>query len=138
MTGKTVNRFFDKVIYSDNCWQWTAAKTDKRGYGYFWNGHRNVLSHRWSFEYFRHEIPRTLFVCHHCDNPSCVNPDHLFVGTNSDNMKDAGAKGRLPQQNGRNRNTLKTHCPKGHPYSGDNLYINPKGNRFCRTCRSKT
>lgn len=68
-----------------------------------------------------------MFVCHHCDNPRCVRLDHLFLGTPSDNVRDCVAKGRQ-------KNTKKTHCPQGHPYSSENTYYTRVGSRECRIC----
>jgi HNH endonuclease len=69
-----------------------------------------------------------IFVCHKCDNPRCVNPKHLFLGSNSDNVLDAVSKGLHWQ-------TRKTHCPKGHEYSKENTLIQGGGRRrVCRTC----
>ena len=82
-----------------------------------------------AWELARGPIPDGLFVLHHCDNRAWVNPDHLFLGTQGDNIRDCLAKGRHWKH-------AKTHCPKGHPYSGDNLIIVKKtGHRICRTCR---
>lgn len=67
------------------------------------------------------------FVIHLCDNPSCVRFDHLRVGTNAENMRDAVAKRRQHQ-------VVKTQCPHGHPYGGDNLYVTKAGGRQCKTC----
>lgn len=74
------------------------------------------------------EVPRGLDACHSCDNTYCVNPDHLFVGTRKDNMRDAQAKRRLVGYGKREV------CKAGHPLSGENLYVSPDGKRHCRIC----
>ena len=73
-------------------------------------------------------IAEGLFVCHHCDNPGCVNPTHLFLGTNQDNMQDCSRKGRT-----RNQFSSATHCTKGHPL-GDAYARTDKKGRNCRQC----
>lgn len=86
------------------CWLWQGAKAAVSGYGRITVGsrsdgtRRNVSTHRYSYEQYRGEIPDGMFVCHHCDNPSCVNPDHLFLGTPSDNMADKVTKGRQAKE----------------------------------------
>jgi hypothetical protein len=88
-------RFWAKVKKSEGCWEWTAA-TNGRGYGQFYVGNgRRTSPHRYSWElYNRKPVPEGLYVCHHCDNPRCVKPHHLFLGTAQDNTDDMVAKGR--------------------------------------------
>ena len=76
------------------CWLWTGSR-QPRGYGHFYPKlHVGLYAHRVSWELAFGPIPAGLHVLHHCDNPPCVRPEHLFVGTRSDNMKDMLAKGR--------------------------------------------
>jgi len=93
----TAERFWAKVDKRgpDECWPWTASVT-KWGYGRFRvHGRRGDKAHRFSWELHNGPVPPGLFVCHRCDNPPCVNPDHLFLGTPKDNTGDMVAKGRL-------------------------------------------
>ena len=82
-------------IDESGCWEWTSEKTEK-GYGRLRVNGKNVRAHRLSYQLFVGEIPKGLFVCHSCDNPGCVNPEHLFVGTCMDNIHDMIVKGRHP------------------------------------------
>lgn len=90
----TIKRFWLKVDKTKDCWEWTACK-DRGGYGIFgYSKHKNVKAHRMSWSLAHGDIPEGLLVCHHCDNPSCVRPNHLFLGTLKDNAYDMIRKGR--------------------------------------------
>jgi hypothetical protein len=90
-----VERFWEKVDRRgrDECWPWKAS-TCGLGYGHIDNGGRAVLSHRLAWRFANGPIPKGLLVCHHCDNPPCCNPAHLFLGTKVDNGLDMSRKGR--------------------------------------------
>jgi hypothetical protein len=128
--GTVAARFWKKVTKGEGCWLWTASTS--RGYGQISPGVAGsppLKAHRVSWEIANGPIPEGLFVCHRCDNPRCVRPDHLFLGSNADNAADMKAKCRA--NNGYSR---RTHCPKRHPYSGANLFTDRRGWRKCRTC----
>lgn len=87
-------RFKDKYTVSDNgCWEWTGA-LGSDGYGRLKVNNKMILSHRFSYELYKGEIINGLVVCHQCDNRKCVNPNHLWLGTQRDNMIDCVLKGR--------------------------------------------
>ena len=81
------------AVTKDGCWEWTGIKNN-HGYGRLTYTPNRYLTHRLYWQLFIGEIPQGLVVCHHCDNPPCMNPDHLFLGTLSDNQQDASRKGR--------------------------------------------
>lgn len=87
-------RFMNYVNKTETCWIWKGSK-NPTGYGATNKGSIKISAHRFSYELFKGEIIDGLFVCHSCDNPSCVNPDHLWLGNNKDNMKDMHDKGRI-------------------------------------------
>ncbi len=100
MLDKTAEKFWNKVDRrgDDECWEWTAGKTGA-GYGAFYYNRKQVLASRVAWELEHGPVPSgehygTTCVCHICDNPGCCNPNHLFLGTHSENMIDMYKKGR--------------------------------------------
>jgi hypothetical protein len=103
------------------CWKWTGAVTDK-GYGVTGENRKNMIASRASWIVNRGPIPDGQFVLHKCDNPPCTNPEHLFLGTKGDNLRDAIQKGRRMQKK------PSTVCVKGHE--------KPSGKR-CPVCQEE-
>lgn len=89
--------------------------------GKTWRGNRLVM------HILGYKLERSLHVLHKCDDPRCLNPEHLFIGTHSENMQDKIRKNR-------DHNKKKTHCKNGHLFSGDNLITRKNGARSCRIC----
>lgn len=129
-----VIRFWSKVpIGAEGCWEWKAGLSP-RGYGQFWDTGTNRGAHRYAYEQVIGPIPEGLFVCHRCDNPACVRPDHLFLGTQQDNMSDKQSKGRCgrpPTWGGAD------HCPRGHARTPENTVVRPNGYTACRVCKNE-
>lgn len=117
-------KMLDRIMPEPNsgCWLWVGG-CDRLGYGKFYSEKSMKCAHRVVYEYVRGPIPSGLELDHLCRVTCCVNPDHLEPVTHQENMK----RGFFSE-------TLKTHCPHGHPYNTDNTHINPKGHRVCRTC----
>ena len=96
--NNTIESLLNRVSKASNgCWIWTGSLT-AGSYGQTRYNGKLWRAHRLFYTLFKSEIPNKLMVCHHCDNPQCVNPDHLFLGTNQDNLSDMVRKGRARNQ----------------------------------------
>jgi hypothetical protein len=124
--------FWAKVRRSDGCWEWTGAR-HKHGYGKLSRSGRCYVAHRFAWEMTVGPIPGALQVCHRCDNRLCVRPDHLFLGTQKDNIADMLGKGRGSLPPGTLARRSQTHCSRGHEFTAANTRTY-RGARFCRAC----
>jgi hypothetical protein len=122
-------------IGAARCWDWQGSKNES-GYGVLWWDGRAQRAHRASYESFVDPIPEGMLVCHRCDNPACVRPDHLFLGTVADNTADKVAKGRQSRAGGMRPLNL-AYCPHGHEYTLENTKHNAKGSKICRACHNE-
>jgi hypothetical protein len=127
--GPAEERFWRRVDKTGGCWNWTGGRGD-HGYGSFTgDGGVAISAHRYSFQLHNGPIPDGLVICHCCDNPACVKPEHLFLGTQRDNVHDMIQKGRRVLGW-----AARTHCNNGHLYDEANTHIRPDGARRCRAC----
>lgn len=99
ITNRVVEVFHSRLVKGDGCWIMNG-KLDSRSRNRIYTPLGTMLAHRISYLMFHGEIPHGLEVCHSCDNPGCVNPNHLWLGTHTDNMRDMEQKGRGNQQKG--------------------------------------
>lgn len=121
-------RFFayiQPVAKWDACWIWVNSK-QVGGYGRFSVGKTLHLAHRWSYEFFRAEIPDGLNIDHLCSTPACVNPWHLEPVTQRVNLHRS--------RNHVGENARKTHCIRGHEFNEANTYLTREGRRHCKPC----
>lgn len=122
-------RFDDKVARSDECWIWTGFR-DKAGYGRIREGGRStpvLYAHRVSYERHVGRIPDGLVIDHLCRVRHCVNPAHMEVVSMGENARRGDSPNMILHRNGK--------CVRGHDQTGENVYISPKGKKYCIPCR---
>ena len=114
-------------VNENGCRVWTG-NVNALGYGQTSAFSRLVMVHRFAYEiHYDMKIHPKLVVCHSCDNPACCNVEHLWIGTEKQNMRDAADKGRWKKRQG-------THCKHGHEYTPENTRIRMQRGRPCRVC----
>ena len=128
-TWSPYDRLWAQVTFGPKCWTFNGVKSGK-GYGRVSVKRKFVAAHRLVVEQETGLDLTGKVVMHICDNPSCVRPDHLRVGTHRDNVRDMFQKGRQ-----RSPNAEKTHCPQGHAYDEKNTMVLRQGFRRCRECQ---
>jgi hypothetical protein len=141
------SEFWSRVLQTDkHCWLWQGSSAGSRRnnrYGNLLFEGKIQKAHRVAWQIIWGAIPVGAYVLHHCDTPLCVRPDHLFLGSLSDNSLDCYAKGRSSLPNARQirvvRQKAQELCKRGHLLSGRNLYLRPdRHGRVCKTCRRAT
>jgi HNH endonuclease len=124
-------RFWRLVHKGEGCWEWIGGRM-WNGYGRFvldQEAGKNTRAHRFAWELANGPVPAGRVVCHSCDNRACVRLDHLWLGTQADNLRDMREKGRgySPPK--------RATCVAGHELTPENTYVRPNRERACRECR---
>ena len=124
-------RFWEKVEKTKTCWFWNAYKNE-HGYGHFSIGKKKFKAPRMAWELTSGKIPHGLWVLHHCDNPPCVNPTHLFLGTRKDNNSDMKQKGRQArgERNGSAKLNERTVREMRRVYAEGNISLKKLATQF--------
>jgi hypothetical protein len=124
-------RLWSRVVKTDGCWLWQGS-VGSHGYGMVTYYGTQTTAHRVAYILTHGDIPPEMVVCHSCDVRRCVNPAHLWLGTQKANVRDAMGKGRnvLPP------NVGMTHCSQGHEFTPANTYTYIRRGMTCRNCRS--
>lgn len=91
--------FHGWTVTESGCWEWNGPRSNS-GYGFVYHAGETLIASRVAYRLWKGEEPGDLYVCHTCDNPPCINPDHLWLGTNADNMRDMAEKGRADKKPG--------------------------------------
>lgn len=143
-TSKFPERFWEKVEKTNNCWLWTGRK-NKYDYGEVSYKGKVWKAHRLSYLIEYGSFDTSLYVCHYCDNPSCVRPEHLFLASQKTNMLDMSKKVRHGNQKPvqsyedwlsiRPNKSMSDKCKNGHEFSQINTRIKKRGGGFARVCR---
>lgn len=129
LSPEQIERFWSKVEVPEQpscCWEWTGYRLPT-GYGDFNFGNSALKAHRVSYTLLIGPIPDGLVIDHLCRNTSCVNPDHLEITTQRENIRRGYSYFGIARR--------KTHCSRGHAFSTENTYLVPSGGRSCKECR---
>ncbi len=124
--SRAFSDFVDTSAGPEGCWPWIGS-TNRRGYGWWSGDGDRGLAHRVALSRAQNPPSSEMLACHHCDNPPCCNPGHLYWGTAADNARDASERGLIY------RPPVTQVCPHGHALIGENLRVY-SGKRFCREC----